>query len=166
VSGLPIPAQQYYAGLPKVIAGAGLILHDDRGRVLLVQPAYRIDSWEIPGGALDPGEDPWMTARRETREELDLDIQPGRLLVVDWMPAQPDGRPPLMNFVFDGGSITEDDAGRNIRLSAGELTSWRLADTVEQRRLLSPHMARRVQRSADALLTGTTAYLYEGRPRH
>ena len=50
-------------------------------------------SWEIPGGGMDLGEYPLQTAQREIKEELGIDVQLGSLLVVDWVPPQPDGRP-------------------------------------------------------------------------
>ncbi|MFB7915882.1 NUDIX domain-containing protein [Streptomyces sp. NPDC056061] len=74
---------EYYASLPKRIAGAGAVIHDAAGRILLVQPSYRTDTWEIPGGGLDMGEDPLQTVRREVEEELGLDLTPGRLPAVD-----------------------------------------------------------------------------------
>jgi len=86
MSRAPLPPAQYYASLPKQIAGAGAILHDGLERILLVRPSYRQDTWEIPGGGMEAGEYPWQTARREVKEELGLDLAPGRLLVVDWVP--------------------------------------------------------------------------------
>ncbi|WP_442818254.1 NUDIX domain-containing protein [Streptomyces sp. NBC_01727] len=38
------------------MAGAGAIIHDAARRILLVQPSYRTDTWEIPGGGLEVGE--------------------------------------------------------------------------------------------------------------
>ncbi|MFJ7258437.1 NUDIX domain-containing protein [Streptomyces sp. NPDC098085] len=105
-----LPPAEYYASLPKHIAGAGAIIHDVAGRILLVQPSYRDDTWEIPGGGLDMGENPRQAVQREIKEELGFDLTPGRLLVVDWVPEQPDGRPPLVNFLFDGGLITKNEA--------------------------------------------------------
>ncbi|WP_406373407.1 NUDIX hydrolase [Streptomyces sp. NBC_01550] len=72
---------EYYTSLPKHIAGAGAIIHDAAGRILLVKPSYRADSWEIPGGGLDTGEHPLQAVRREVKEELSIDLTPGRLLV-------------------------------------------------------------------------------------
>ena len=160
-----LPPDVYYAGLPKIIAGAGVILHDEQQQILLVHPTYRTDgTWEIPGGGLDAGEHPLQAAAREAREELGVDLDPGRLLAVDWVPPQADGRPPLVNFLFDGGPVTEDWARATLRLDPGELSEWRPADPAEQQRLMAPHMARRLAACAHALTTGTTAYLHHGHP--
>lgn len=138
------------------------MLHDGAGRILIVKPRYRDDTWEIPGGGLDAGEHPWQTARREGAEELGVDLEPGRLLVVDWVPAQPDGRPPLANYLFDGGVITESWATEHLRLDEGELVEWRLADAAERDTLLIPLLARRLNACLNALATGTTTYLHDG----
>ncbi|MFF0176044.1 NUDIX hydrolase [Micromonospora profundi] len=41
----------FTATLPRKRMGAEVLLSDDRGRVLLVEPTYK-DYWEIPGGAV------------------------------------------------------------------------------------------------------------------
>lgn len=157
-----LPPAQYYASLPKQIASAGAILHDGLERTLLVCPSYRQDTWEIPGGGMEAGEYPWQTARREVKEELGLDLTPGRLLVVDWVPPGSDGRPALANFLFEGGQLTQAQAERHLRLDRQELSEWRLITAQEWDDLLLPHMARRLRACVDALATGTTAYLQHG----
>lgn len=90
---------------------------------------------------------------------------PGRLLVVDWVPSRPDGRPPLANFLFDGGQVTEQYLEDNVHLATNELAElaeWRLADASEQDKLLLPLLARRLHACAKALAEGTTVYLYDG----
>ena len=62
-----VPLQEYYASLPKHMAGAGAIFHDPDGKVLLVKPFYR-DAWEIPGGGLESGEYPFQAVAREVKE--------------------------------------------------------------------------------------------------
>src|SRR5438874_2542822 len=121
-----LPPAEYYASLPRHICGAGVIFHDPAGKILLVQPTYRADTWEIPGGGLADGEDPWHTARREVHEELGIDVLPGALLVLDWVPPQPDGRPALANYLFDGGPITQSEAENRILLDPDELSAWQL----------------------------------------
>jgi 8-oxo-dGTP pyrophosphatase MutT (NUDIX family) len=156
-----VPPEEYYRSLPRHIAGAGAIFHDQEQRVLLVKPSYR-ETWQLPGGAMDAGEFPWETARREVREEIGLELAPGRLLAVDWVPPQPDGRPALANFVFDGGPLTLSEAEQRINLQPGELTAWRLAAPQEWDTLLAPHMTRRIGACAAALASGSTAYLHHG----
>lgn len=156
-----LPPADYYATLPRVLSAAGAVIRDTGGRFLLVQPSYR-DHWEIPGGALDPGEDPRAAFQREVKEELGLDLAPGRLLAVDWMPERPGSRPPLVNFLFDGGTIPEDEARRTVRLDGDELTDWTLAAPGEWDALLPPHMVRRLHACGRALAQGTAVYLHHG----
>ncbi|GIF05447.1 NUDIX domain-containing protein [Actinoplanes siamensis] len=74
----------FTATLPRKRVGAGVLLSDDGGRVLLVEPAYK-DDWEIPGGAVEADESPCAAVVREVQEELGLPVLPGRLLVTDWV---------------------------------------------------------------------------------
>ena len=52
----------------------------DNGRLLLLKrrpdDMHKPSSWDIPGGRLRPGENPYDGLRRETREETSLDIEP------------------------------------------------------------------------------------------
>lgn len=156
-----LPPAEYYATLPRILGAAGAIIRDTNARLLLVKPSYR-DHWEVPGGALDPGEDPRRAFQREVKEELGIDLAPGRLLAVDWMPEQPDRRPPLANFLFDGGLITEQEAQRTVRLDGDELTDWKFAAPDEWDILLPEHMIRRLRACCRALIRDTTVYLHHG----
>src|ERR1700748_210025 len=55
-------------------------IRDADGRVLLVQHVE--GRWQIPGGAVDPGERPEDAARREVREEASVDVELGDVLGV------------------------------------------------------------------------------------
>src|SRR5699024_5133227 len=81
---LPDPA--YFATLPKVISSGSVILRDEHGCFVVEKPNYR-DHWLLPGGGVDPGEDPRRCAQREVAEELGLDLEIGRLLAIDWLPS-------------------------------------------------------------------------------
>lgn len=54
---------------------AGAVVTDEAGRVLLLQHFFRPGSgWGIPGGFLQPGEQPEAAIRRELREEIGLEV--------------------------------------------------------------------------------------------
>ncbi len=152
----------YIAGLPRVlVASAALFRHAD-GRVLLVEPNYR-DGWTLPGGTVesDDGETPRQAARRETAEEIGLDVPLGRLLTVDWVPGE--GRPPIVAYVYDGGVLDEARFGA-IRLQEEELLSWRLVRRAEIPGHLRGALCGRVLTALDVLADGAgTAELENGR---
>ena len=59
----------YTATLPRKRIGAGAVLSDGQGRVLLVEPTYK-PYWEIPGGAVEGDESPYTAVVRERSEEV------------------------------------------------------------------------------------------------
>jgi 8-oxo-dGTP diphosphatase len=64
-----------------VIVGTSAVIRNERGEILL---QHRSDNglWGIPGGVLDPGEDPAAGIIREVWEETGLDVVPERLIGV------------------------------------------------------------------------------------
>ena len=145
----------WYARLPTMFGAAAALFTGAAGRVLLVKPNYR-DYWSLPGGILDHGEPPDEGCRREVKEELGLDIAPGRLLVVGW--AGPDEvRPrPVVHFIFDGGVLAEDT---RIHLQEEELDEYRLVEPGRAADYLPAIISERVAAAVRRRDTGTTAYL-------
>jgi ADP-ribose pyrophosphatase YjhB (NUDIX family) len=80
------PLRWLVRGAARVVAprhhvGAVGVVFDRAGRVLLVEHAFRTDfPWGLPGGWLEPGEEPAAAVRRELREELRLDVDVGELV--------------------------------------------------------------------------------------
>lgn len=147
-----LPDPVYFAGLPKVVCSGAVILRDETGRFVIEKPIYR-DHWLLPGGGVDPGEDPRECARREVAEELGLDIEVGVLLDIMWVPSRAASCAPMgAHFVFDGGVIPEAQLRERIVLQAEELSDWRLVGP-EEAHLLSDWGAERV-RGALAVLKG------------
>ncbi len=64
-----------------ILAFAGGCIFNDRGEVLL-QRRGDSNQWGFPGGAVEPGETPEMTAVREAKEETGLDVSVGSLIGV------------------------------------------------------------------------------------
>jgi RimJ/RimL family protein N-acetyltransferase/8-oxo-dGTP pyrophosphatase MutT (NUDIX family) len=149
----------FFASLPRKRVTAGLVVRDEQGRVLLVEPTYK-DVWEVPGGSVEADESPAAAVRRESLEELGLTLGPGALRCVDWLPAG-DGHTEGLHLLFDGGVLGPADIAR-IRLPADELRSYRFCTPDDARTLLSARMFRRLE----AALTGTTgaSYLEAGHP--
>jgi 8-oxo-dGTP diphosphatase len=145
----------WFAQLPTMFGAAAALFTNPAGRVLLVKPNYR-DHWSLPGGILEHGEPPHVGCRREVEEELGLEVAPGPLLVVGWVP--PDGvRPrPVVHFVFDGGVLADDAP---IRLQESELDHYRFVDPADLASYLPPIISARVTAALRSRGTGTTAYL-------
>ncbi|MEU7033135.1 NUDIX hydrolase [Streptomyces sp. NPDC046237] len=153
----------YIAGLPRVLAGAAALFRDAAGRVLIVEPNYR-EGWVLPGGTVesDTGETPRQAARRETAEEIGLDVALGALLALDW--AHGTGRPPIVAYVYDGGVLSDEQLAA-IRLQEEELLSWKLIEPSEVTTHLLGALGPRVLAALDALGSGRgPAELENGRP--
>ncbi|WP_283138823.1 NUDIX domain-containing protein [Rhizohabitans arisaemae] len=138
-------------------AAAGALFFDDRGRVLLLQPAYK-EHLDIPGGYVEPGETPFQACVREVHEELGIQPPIGDLLVVDWAPHPAEGDKVL--FVFDGGTLTPAVVDR-ITLEA-ELTGFGFHPVEELAQLLIERLAHRVTAAVTARRLGRTLYLEHG----
>jgi 8-oxo-dGTP diphosphatase len=149
-----LPPEEWLALRPKVVASAGALLTDEAGRVLVVKPNYR-DYWLFVGGQLDAGETPEQACRREVKEEIGLDVEIGRLLVVHWTQPTPERSLPMLVFIFDGGTVKPD----RIRLDGDEIDEFRFAPTEEALTLLAANDQRRLPIALEARRTGTTHYL-------
>jgi 8-oxo-dGTP diphosphatase len=73
---LPVGARRKVVRLlsPTFSVGAAVIIERPDGRVLLVRHTYR-RRWGTPGGLLNKGETPDVTAHREVAEEVGLEIR-------------------------------------------------------------------------------------------
>ena len=155
---------EFQRSLPGKRMGAGLLVRDSSGRVLLVEPTYK-PNWELPGGAVYADESPREYVVREAREELGLSVTLGRLLVLDYQHPEP-GRTESMMFVFDGGVVDAAWASR-IGVPEVELRGWRFVPPAGAGELASPRLCRRLDRALAAVTTaGTTLYLENGQPQH
>ncbi|MET9960388.1 NUDIX hydrolase [Streptomyces sp. NPDC006326] len=153
------------AARPKAVTAASVLCTDAAGAVVLVEPAYgKPGRWNLPGGGIDSdlGETPRAAARREVREELGLDLEPGRLLGVNW--AHKPGYPARIRFLYDGG-VLDAPALARIRLNPTELLRWRAVDPAHLRGLVKPSLRRQITACLRARARGTGPLeLRAGRP--
>ncbi|GAA4686729.1 hypothetical protein GCM10023347_47660 [Streptomyces chumphonensis] len=161
-AGRPFPLSQadYLATLPKATIYACVLLTDGLGRVVQLRSVFRDRSWQLPGGNMDPGEDPLRTAVRETHEETGLRLHgPLPLLLMHY--ARADSRDaPLakVGFCFDGGTLTERQIA-GIRLDPQEHHRYAVEDWATWERLMPRDAYRRIAAMAEARRTGRTGLL-------
>ena len=138
---------------PRVAAGALFI---DDGRVLLVHKTYG-NHWDIPGGYVDIGESPAAACRRELHEELGIDREPRRLLVVDWAPN--DGEGDKILYIFDCRPPSDE---LDITLEERELDGWEWVPIGQVADYAIPRLARRLARAYEAWSSDAVLYLEHG----
>lgn len=127
--------------LPKKRLAAGVLLFDDADRLLIVKPSYRPD-WLVPGGIVENNESPWVAARREMQEEIGLEIELLRLIVIDWRSSD-DRYDDSLHFIFDGGKLTASQQA-SIHCDAIEIIDHRFVNKDEAETFLDPHLTRRI----------------------
>lgn len=153
------PEKEFNPGIaerfPRKYVAAGILIRDADHRILFVVPTYK-PFLDIPGGVAEDNESPWAACDREVDEELGLPLEPGALLVVDWMPRHGVWRDSLQ-LVYDGGILAQDQIER-IELDSGELGALRFLSIEEAIPQLRPSMARRLSVALAALREQRTLY--------
>jgi len=142
--------------LPRKRAIAQMLVRDPEGRVLLCQLTYKRD-WDLPGGVVEVGESPRLAVQREVEEELGLDVEPGDLLLTDWLPAW-GGWDDAVCLVFDGGTRPAA-ALEDIVKQEREIRDVRFCTLDEVDELATDFTARRVR----AAVEGDQPYTESGR---
>ena len=159
------PEREFHPGvaarMPRKRVAAGAIIRDEQNRVLFVVPNYR--PWlDIPGGVVEENEAPKAACRREVAEETGLDLDVGRLLVIDWLPTQGVWNDAL-NLIFDGGTLGASTV-EALRHAEDELDGLTLLSLDEASSRLRPSQTRRLRAAVEALSDGQPRYLEFGRP--
>lgn len=150
---------QFYAALPRKRVGAGALITDAAGRVLMVEPTYK-DHWEVPGGVVEADETAFDACRRECREELGFEVRVGRVLVVDHQ-CDRGHRGDSIMFIYDCGVLPDDVA---IRLPVDELRSYRFVEEHALETVAKERLARRVRHALAARTGHSVVELVGGRP--
>ena len=147
--------------LPKKRLSAGMLLFDEQGQLLVVEPTYK-ETWEIPGGVVEANESPRQAAIREIEEELGLRVEPLRLLGVDYSD-ESENRTESLHFIFLGPVLMAEEID-SINLEANELCSYRLLPPKKATKLLNKKLRRRVRRCLKVVGKKRTLYMEEQRP--
>ncbi|MGZ3144441.1 NUDIX domain-containing protein [Lentzea chajnantorensis] len=134
---------------------ADVLLRDHHGRIVLVNPTYK-EHWDLPGGMAENNEPPRAAAVREVGEELGLSIQPGRVLLLDWIGPHGPWDDQLL-FIFDGGVLVKDEV-EQLAPRDPEVSEVAAVPFQEACQLLRADMAKRLERALHALEHSSTDY--------
>jgi len=134
---------------------ADVLIRDEAGRVLLVDPTYKA-GWDLPGGMAEANEAPRTAAVRELREELGLSLPVGRLLLLEWVPPRGPWDDQLV-FIFDGGTLPAERAA-TLRTMDPELAGLAFVAVSDAAERMRPDIAERLRRAHTALTTGGMDY--------
>lgn len=102
---------------PSFTVGAACVIEDDAGSIVLVRLSYR-HGWGLPGGLIKRNEDVGTCARREVKEEIDLDVE-----LIGEPAVVVDSRPQRVDVVFRARPATAGDGG--VRASSAEILEVR-----------------------------------------
>lgn len=145
---------------PRKRVGADVLIRDQQGRILLVDPKYK-PGWDLPGGMSEANEPPAETAHRELKEELGLNLHPGQLLCLDWVEPHGPWDDSLM-LIFDGGTLPPGQIAE-LKLTDDELRTYELCTIEAAQARLRSYVWRRVAEALQALENGRPRYLHNGR---
>jgi ADP-ribose pyrophosphatase YjhB (NUDIX family) len=138
----------------------GQLLARSGDRVLLCQLTYKPD-WDLPGGVVEVGESPRLAVGREVDEELGLSLEPGALLLTDWLPPW-SGWDDALCLVFDGGdhdpSLLDTVVRQTREIRSAEFCTL---DEVDER--CADFTARRIRAALASLAGSGPAYTESGR---
>ncbi|QGN50486.1 NUDIX domain-containing protein [Micromonospora sp. WMMD558] len=144
---------------PRKRVGADVLIRNEQGEILLVNPRYKPD-WDLPGGMAEANEPPHEAAERELREELGLDLRIRTMLVVDWVAPHGAWDDSLM-FIFDGGVLNNRQLAA-LRPMDDELLACKFYPLGAARGLLRPYVHNRLTQALLAAQAAAPRYLLNG----
>jgi ADP-ribose pyrophosphatase YjhB (NUDIX family) len=144
---------------PRKLVNADLLVRDQQGQILLVDPSYK-PTWELPGGVVQENESPRAAAQRKVRDEVGLDLTPTRLLVVDYV-SRSEPWDDCLTLIFDGGTLTDAQL-KAVRVRDPELAGFAFCDPSEAGERLPEAARPRLAAACEGLRFGVSRYLQDG----
>jgi len=156
----------YFKRLPKKRMGAGCLLFNNRGKVLVLKPTYK-DHWLLPGGVIEAYESPRQACIREVKEETGVDCQPTKLLCIDYISNNHDSialqqhtyKMESVQFIFLGGVINRKTV---ITVPKQEVSTYQFLELEQAIPILGINSQRRLQSCLPYLESEITVYLENG----
>ncbi|KOU38527.1 NUDIX domain-containing protein [Streptomyces sp. NPDC054949] len=155
-----LPPAEYIETIARATSYACLYFTDTAGRPVQLRATYATETWQWPGGNMDPGETPWQCAVRECLEETGMAFEgEPRLLAAHFISHQGATWPANhIGFVFDGGTLTDEQIGAFV-LDPSEHTEVSVRTMEEWRATMTPVNFDRLREIDAARRAGTVVYM-------
>lgn len=127
-------SRAFFAALPRKVIAAAVLCRSGDGRVVIVHDSFR-GHWTIPGGVVEPDEDPKSGAEREAWEETGLRIRAGAVLGT-FAGSHPD----RIVFVYDAAA-EDGGAPAPSPVHTHEIDGARWVRVDEALRMVAPYIA-------------------------
>ena len=148
--------EEYFGNLPKKHIGAGVLIFNKSHQLLIVKPSYK-DGWSIPGGGVDIDETPMLAALRETKEEINLDLENIVLVCVEYT-TKKGIKPETLQFIFNGGELDVNEISK-IFLDKNEHSEFKFVEVSEAITLLNERQQYAIPFCIEAIKNKNTAYI-------
>jgi ADP-ribose pyrophosphatase YjhB (NUDIX family) len=135
--------QEYLAGLPKKVMGAGCLFLNSEGEILIVKPVYK-NTWNLPGGVVEANESPQKACIREVQEEIGIKVKPEQLLCIDYTSKKEEAIESLQ-FIFFGGILASEKIAE-IEIATDEISAYQFLPPKQALTLVSQTLARRIDK--------------------
>jgi 8-oxo-dGTP pyrophosphatase MutT (NUDIX family) len=157
-----LPLADFLRTLPHGILFAAVHFTDRRGNPLLLESVYDPEVWQLAGGHLEFGSDPWACARREVHEETGLTLprHPAPPLLALLFVAAGEEWPFKVGVVFDGGEL-DDEQLAAVVLDPAEHRAFAVHPLTHWRTVLAPNRLALLEAVTTARRTGRAAYLHQ-----
>ena len=148
--------EEYYSNLPKKHIGVGVLVFNKNRQLLILKPNYK-EGWSILGGGVDIDETPIEAAIRETREEINLDLENMPLVCVEY--TQKKGiKPETLQFIFYGGELDVNEISK-ISPDKSEHSEFKFVDVSKAINLLNERQRYVIPFCVEAIKNKNTAYI-------
>ncbi len=144
----------------KRVSSIGFILNKEQ-KILLVKPSY-YQFWHLPGGFVDEHESPLQAISREIKEEINLNMEPERLMIVDYEAGSEQTKEVLV-FIFDFG-IVDQHGFSGLKVDNTEIIDFSFFDKEQAVEMVGPDRRKRLEICYQARRNDEFYYLNNHKP--
>lgn len=134
----------YLKNLPTKRIAVGCLFFNSREELLILKTSYT-KNWTIPGGCLNKGESPLEGLRREIKEEIGVELEIKKCLIIDSKKEIIGNyEDESLQIIFIGKKLNKNDIAK-IKIDANEITEFKFKKIEEALKLLNLKIAKRIK---------------------